>query len=60
VEFQDVSPFISIEDDFGFVTKDFEKPTAEGRQFINRNSDHPKAIFKSALFGEAIRLRRLT
>jgi len=24
----------TIEDDFGFVSKDFVKPTAEGRQFI--------------------------
>ena len=50
-----------IEDDFGFgfVTKDFEKPTAEGRQFINGNSHHPQTTFKSILFGEAIRLRCL-
>jgi len=27
------------EDDFGFVTKDFVKPTAEGRQFI---TPHPQ------------------
>ena len=33
--------------------------TAEGRQFINGNSHHPQATFKSILFGEAIRLRRL-
>ena len=44
-----------------FVTKDFVKPTAEGRQFINGNSHHPQTTFrfKSILFGEAIRLRRL-
>jgi len=35
------------------------KPTAEGRQFINEKSHHPKTTFKSILFGEAIKLRRL-
>ena len=40
-------------------TKDFVKPTAEGGQFINGNSHHPQTTFKSILFGEAIRLRRL-
>jgi len=42
-----------------FATKDFLKPTAEGRQFINGKSHHPKTTFKSILFGEAIRLRHL-
>jgi len=59
VEFLDVNHCVTIEDDFGFVTKDFVKPTAEGRQFINENSHHPQTTFKSILFGEAIRLRRL-
>ena len=58
-EFLDVSLCVTIEDDFGFVTKDFVKPTAEGRQFINGNSHQPQTIFKLILFGEAIRLRRL-
>jgi len=59
VEFLDVNHCVTIEDDFIFVTKDFVKPTAEGRKFINRNSHHPQTTFKSILFGEAIRLRRL-
>ena len=59
VEFLDVNHCVTIEDDFGFVTKDFVKPTAEGRQFINGISHHPQTTFKSILFGEAIRLRRL-
>ena len=59
VEFMDVNHCVTIEDDFGFVTKDFLKPTAEGRQFINGNSHHPQTTFKSSLFGEAIRPRRL-
>ena len=29
VEFLDVNHCVTIEDDFGFVTKDFVKPTAE-------------------------------
>jgi len=31
----------------------------EGRQFINGKSHHPQTTFKSNLFGEPIRLRRL-
>ena len=42
VEFLDVNHCVTIEDDFGFVTKDFVKPTAEGRHFINGNSHHRK------------------
>ena len=59
VEFLDVNHCVTIEDDFDFVTKDFVKPTVEVRQFINGNSHHPQTTFKSILFGEAIRLRRL-
>jgi len=59
VEFLDVNHCVTIEDDFAFVTKDFVKPTAEVRQFINGNSHHQQTTFKSILFGEAIRSRRL-
>ena len=59
LEFVDVNHCVTIEDDFGFVTKDFVKPTAEGRQFINGNSHHPQMTFKPILFGEVIILRRL-
>jgi len=59
VEYLDVNHCIPTEDDFGFATKDFIKPTAEGRRFINGKSHHPKSTFKSILFEEAIRLRRL-
>jgi len=59
VEFLDGNHCVTIEDDFVFVIKDFVKPTAEGRQFINGNSHHPQTTFKSIPFGEAIRLRRL-
>jgi len=50
---------ITADDNFGFVTKDFVKPTGEGRQFINGKSHHSQSTFESILFGEAIRLRRL-
>jgi len=60
VEFLDVNHYITTNDDCDFVTKDFVKPTAEGRQFINGKSHHPQTTFKSILFGEAIRFRRLT
>ena len=60
VEFLDVDHCVTIEDDIGFVTKNFVKPTAEGRQFIFGNSHHPQTTFKSILFGEGIRLRRLS
>ena len=59
VEFLDVNHCITTDDDFSFVTKDFVKPTAEGSQYINRKSHHPQSTFKSILFGEAIRMRRL-
>ena len=59
VEFLDVNHCVTIEDDFGFVTKDFVKPTVEGRQFKNGNSHHLQTTFKSILCGKAIRLRRL-
>jgi len=59
VEFLDINHCVTIEDDFGFVTKDFVKPTAEGRQFIKGNSHHPQTTFKSIVFGKAIRLKRL-
>ena len=59
VEFLDVNHCVTIEEDFGFVSKDFVKPTTDGRQFINGNSHHLQATFKSILFGEAIRLRHL-
>jgi len=49
---------LHTEDDFGFVTKDFVKPTAEVNKFINGKSQHPYTTFKPILFGEALRRRR--
>jgi len=59
VELLDVNHCITIDDDLHIVIKDFVKPTAEGRQFINGKAHHPQSTFKSILFREAIRLRRL-
>jgi len=59
VGFLDVDHCITTDKDFGFVTKDFVKPTTEGRQFTNGKSRHPHSTFKSILLGESTRLRRL-
>ena len=59
VEFLDVNHCIAVDSVFGFVTKDFVKPTSVGRRFIPGSSHHPPSTFKSIIFGEAIRLRRL-
>ena len=48
VEFLDVNHCVTIEDNFGFVTKDFVKPTAEGRQFVNGNSHHPQTTLSQS------------
>ena len=59
VEFLDINHCIVPNQPCGFITRDFIKPTAVGRKFINGISHHPKATFKSILYGESIRLRRL-
>ena len=43
----------------GFLVKDFVKPTARNRTFLNGRSHHPIHIFKSIITGEAKRMRRL-
>jgi len=48
LELPDVNYCTTTEDDVRFLTKDFVKPTAEERQFINSKSHH-----------SAIRLRKL-
>ena len=42
-----------------FFTKDFIGPTALNRSFLHCSSYHPPHIFKSIVFSEAIRIRRL-
>ena len=43
----------------GFYTKDYIKPNAVNRLFINGASLHPPHVFKAIVFSEATRLRRL-
>ena len=43
----------------GFSTRDFVKPTALDRTFLNGKSLHPAHIFKSNVFSEGVCLRRL-
>ena len=59
VEFLDVNHRIDDCAPGGFVTTDYIKPTARGRVFLNGGSFHPTHVFRSIVFGEAIRMRRL-
>ena len=59
VEFLDVNHIIDKDDPAYFITRDFVKPTAIGRVFLNGTSYHPVSTFKSILKGECLRMRRL-
>ncbi|MEC8567829.1 MAG: reverse transcriptase domain-containing protein, partial [Pseudomonadota bacterium] len=59
LEFLDVNHVIDPGCTAGFRTINFVKPTAVGRLFLNGQSSHPRSIFKSIFFSEAIRMRRL-
>ena len=59
LEFLDVLHMIDNSNKFGFFTTSFIKETATKRLFLNGNSYHPLCIFKSMVFGESVRLRRL-
>ena len=59
LEFLDVEHKIDNSHIGGFYTRDFVKPTALDRTFLNGKSFHPTHIFKSIVFSEAVRLRRL-
>ena len=59
VEFLDVNHVLDPSANCGFFTAGYAKPTAKGRQFINGFSHHPPAVFKSIIFSEAIRMRRV-
>jgi len=50
---------IAADSVFGFVAKNVVKPTSVGRRFIHGSSHHPPSTYKSIIFGEVIRLRRL-
>ena len=43
----------------GFITKNFIKSTAKDRCFPNGAPHHPTSVYKSIVFGEAVRLCRL-
>ena len=59
VEFLDVNHVINENDSANFITRDFVKPTAVGRVFLNGTSYHQTSTFKSILKGECLRMRRL-
>ena len=59
LEFLDVNHIICNSSQGGFFTSNFVKPTAVNRVFLNGSSYHPRSIFKSIIFSESIRLRRL-
>ena len=59
LEFLDVLHMIDNSNKFGFFTISFFKETATKRLFLNGNFYHPLCIFKSIVFGESVRLRRL-
>jgi len=55
----DVHHCVTPNEKYGFITKNFVTATAEYRCFISGLSHHPCSTFKSIVFGEAIRMRRL-
>ena len=57
LEFLDV--IFIINEKGGFYVKIYVKHTAINRTYINGRSYHPRSIYKSIVFGESIRLRRL-
>ena len=59
LEFLDVNHVIDKTEKGGFYVKNYVKPTAKNRLFVNGKSFHPRSIYKSIVFGESVRLRRL-
>ena len=59
LEFLDVEHKIDSSYSCGFFTKNFIKPTATNRLFLNSQSYHPPHVFKSTVYSEAVRMRRL-
>ena len=59
LEFLDVDHVICKSSKGGFYTTNYIKPTAVERVFLNGLSHHPRCIYKSIIFSESIRLRRL-
>ena len=59
LEFLDVIHIIDEEEKGGFYVRNYIKPTAVNRVYINGRSYHPRSIYKYIVFSESIRLRRL-
>ena len=59
LEFLDVNHIIDEEEKGAFYVRNYIKPTAINRVYINGRSYHPRSIYKSIVFSESIRLRRL-
>jgi len=59
MEFLDVEHQLDPHSPGGFYTRDFTKPMAVDRTFLHGKSHHPPTVYKSVVFGEAVRLRRL-
>ena len=59
LEFLDVLHVTTVNAKGGFITKNFIESTAKDRCFLNGASHHPTSVYKSIVFGEAIRLGRL-
>jgi hypothetical protein len=59
LEFLDVNHVINAQSSAGFYTTNYVKPTALNRAFLNGSSYHPRSVFKSIIFSESTRLRRL-
>ena len=57
VEFLDVNHVIDNTNPFGFITRNYVKPTAVHRRFLHGSSHHPPSVFTSILIGEAKRHR---
>ena len=55
VEFLDVNHVIDANTYGGFYVTNYIKPTAVNRTFLNGQSHHPRAVYKSIVFGECIR-----
>ncbi|MEC8566984.1 MAG: reverse transcriptase domain-containing protein, partial [Pseudomonadota bacterium] len=59
IAFLDVLHQTNLDATKGFIIRDYVKPTAKRRSFLNGRSYHPSHVFKSIIVGEAKRLRRL-
>ena len=59
VKVLDVFCIIDCNEKIGFFTIDFLKPTSKNTFFFNVKSHHLHSVFKSIVYGETIRIRRL-